>query len=225
MHIPDGFVSGGVNAAAGALSLGVCGLALARAEKTLGDKQVPLLGVTAAFVFAAQMINFPVAGGTSGHFLGALLAAVLLGPLNAFLVLAVVLVIQCLLFADGGITALGTNIFNMGIVGGLGGYCVFRMLLFILPRGRAAFLSAAAVAAWLSVVLASFCCAVELGVSGTSPLAIAVPAMCGVHAITGIGEALITAAVLSTVLAARPDLVGAWQPPNGARLPEALANG
>jgi len=225
MHIPDGFVSGGVNAAAGAVSLAVCGLALARAEKTLGDRQVPLLGVTAAFVFAAQMLNFPVAGGTSGHFLGALLAAVLLGPLNACLVLAVVLAIQCLGFADGGITALGTNIFNMGIAGGMGGYCVFRLLLLVLPRTRAAFLAAAAAAAWLSVVLAALCCALELGASGTSPFALAVPAMCGVHAVTGIGEAVITAVVLSTVLAARPDLVGAWRPPDAARLPEALANG
>lgn len=220
MHIPDGFVSGAVNAAAGAVSLGVCGLALARANRTLGEKQVPLLGVTSAFIFAAQMLNFPIAGGTSGHFLGATLAAILLGPLNACLVMAVVLVIQCLGFADGGLTALGTNLLNMGLVGALAPYGAFRLAVAMLPRTRACFLGAAAGAAWLSVVLASLCCAVELGLSGTVPLALAAPAMGGVHAVIGIGEALITAAVLSTVLAARPDLVGAWPQPQ-----EALAHG
>ena len=211
MHIPDGFVSAGVNLAAGAVSLGVCGLALARAERTLGEKRVPLLGVTAAFIFAAQMLNFPVAGGTSGHYLGALLAAILLGPLNACLVMAVVLFIQCLGFADGGITALGSNLFNMGIVGGLAGYFIFSVLKLAFPGNRTAFLAAAAAGSWFSVVLAALCCAVELGLSGTSPMKVAIPAMVGVHALIGIGEAIITTLVLSTVLAVRPDLVGAWQ--------------
>jgi len=211
MHIPDGFVSGGVNAATGAAALGVCALALARANRTLGEKQVPLLGVTSAFIFAAQMLNFPVACGTSGHFLGALLAAILLGPLNACLVITVVLVIQCLGFADGGVTALGSNIVNMGIAGGLASYYVFRFLQALLPRTRAGLLVAAAVAAWLSVVLAALCCAVELGLSGTVPLNAAIAGMGGVHALVGIGEAIITVTVASAVLSVRPDLIGAWQ--------------
>lgn len=128
MHIPDGFVSGPVNLAGYAVSAAVVGTALARARKSPQENLPPLLGVTSAFVFAAQMLNFPVAMGTSGHFLGAMLAGVLLGPLNACLVMALVLVIQCLLFADGGLTALGTNIFNMGIVGGIGAYGVFWLL-------------------------------------------------------------------------------------------------
>lgn len=225
MHIPDGFVSGSVNAATGAAALGVCALALARAKRTLGEKQVPLLGVTAAFIFAAQMLNFPVAGGTSGHFLGALLAALLLGPLNACLVISVVLVIQCLGFADGGVTALGSNIFNMGIVAGLAGYYVFRLLRAVLPATRHGFLVAAALSAWLSVVLAALCCAVELALSGKAPLNMAIATMAGVHAVVGIGEAIITVAVASTVLAARPDLVGAWRPAQAAELRGAAIHG
>jgi cobalt/nickel transport system permease protein len=212
MHIPDGFISGEINAATFAVALATGGIALWRAQKTLGERQVPVLGVTAAFIFAAQMLNFPIAGGTSGHFLGAVLAALLVGPLNAFLVMSIVLLIQCLMFADGGLTALGTNIVNMGLVGGTGGYLAFRVLHFILPGGRAWFMAAAAAAAWLSVVMAASLCALELVISGKSPLEIALPAMAGAHAVIGIGEAIITTAVMSVLLAARPDLVDAYRP-------------
>jgi cobalt/nickel transport system permease protein len=173
-----------------------------------------LLAVVAAAQAKGQtvltILNFPVAAGTSGHFLGALLAAVLLGPWNACLVLAVVLTLQCLLFYDGGLTALGSNLLNMGLVGGVGAYGVFALLRAVLPKTRACFLAAAALAAWVSVVAGAACCAVELSLSGTVPLKLALPAMAGVHAVIGIGEAFITSAVLSVVLAARPDLVGAW---------------
>lgn len=210
MHIPDGAVSAQVNLTTFVLSGVTCAVAAARAGRTLGDRQTPLLGMTAAFVFAAQMLNFPVAGGTSGHFMGAVLAALLLGPLNACLVMAVVLAVQALVFSDGGVTALGSNLFNMGIVGGLGGWLVFASMRAALPRTRTAFLTAAAVAAWLSVMIAACACAVELALSGTSPLAVVLPAMAGVHALIGIGESFITVTVLSTVLAIRPDLVAAW---------------
>ena len=212
MHIPDGFVSGPINVATYAVSIAACGLAVSRANKTVGERQIPLLGVTAAFIFAAQMLNFPIAGGTSGHFLGALLAAVLLGPLNACLIMALVLAIQCLAFADGGLTALGTNIFNMGIIGGIVCYYLFQGLKSVLPKTRGAFLTAVAIAAWSSVVLASAICALELAVSGTSPLAVALPAMTAVHALIGLGEAIITTVVISIVLAARSDLVTTWRP-------------
>ena len=211
MHIPDGFVSGPLNAAAYVVSAGVCGLAVLRANKTLGERQVPLLGVTAAFVFAAQMLNFPIAGGTSGHFLGALLAAVLLGPLNACLIMALVLTIQCLFFFDGGLTALGTNIFNMGIVGGIGSYYLFRLVRLALPKTRGGFLAATAVTAWMSVALTSAVCAVELSVSGTSPLILVFPTMVGLYSVIGVGEAVITTLVLSVVMASRPDLVESWK--------------
>jgi cobalt/nickel transport system permease protein len=212
MHIPDGLVSAPINVATAVAAAGVGAAAVARARRTLGEKQVPILGVSAAFVFAAQMLNFPVAAGTSGHFLGALLVALLLGPLNGLLVMAVVLVIQALLFADGGLTALGTNIFNMGIVGGLGGFGLFRLLTLLLPRRKGPFIAAAAVAAWFSVVLAASACAVELALSGTSPLAVALPAMAGVHLLIGIGEGIISAVVISLMVGVRPDLVIAWKP-------------
>lgn len=210
MHIPDGFVSGPVNVATYVASAAVCAWAVIRANKNLGERQVPLLGVTAAFIFAAQMFNFPIAGGTSGHFLGALLAAVLLGPLNACLIMALVLLIQCLGFADGGLTALGTNIFNMGIIGGIVCYWLFQALKSVLPKTRGGFLAAVAIAAWFSVVIASAVCALELAVSGTSPLKVALPAMSAVHALIGLGEAIITTVVISIVLASRPDLVASW---------------
>ncbi|MFN7952435.1 MAG: energy-coupling factor ABC transporter permease [bacterium] len=212
MHIPDGLVSGPINAATYVLSGAAVAWSVARSRRTLEERQVPLLGVTSAFVFAAQMLNFPIAGGTSGHFLGATLAAVLLGPANACLILFLVLLVQCLGFGDGGITALGTNVFNMGIVGGVGGYAVFRSLLAVLPKTRSAFLAAVAVASWCAVVAGAAACAVELGLSGKLPLRIALPAMAGVHVLIGIGEALITSAVVSLVLAVRPDLVQAWRP-------------
>lgn len=215
MHIPDGFVNGTINTATLAVSVAVCAVAVARVNRELEEKHVPLLGVTAAFVFAAQMLNFPVAAGTSGHFLGALLCAVILGPLSGFLVMALVLVIQCLLFADGGITAIGTNIFNMGIIGGIGAYYLFLFIKAFLPKTREGFLLASGAAAWASVVIASSFCAFELAFSGSSPLKIALPAMAGVHAIIGVGEAIITTLVLSTVLASRPDLIRAWNGNSG----------
>jgi len=216
MHIPDGFVSNSIAVATYAVSTGAVALALQRAKRNLDERQVPLLGVTAAFIFAAQMLNFPVAGGTSGHFLGALLAAILLGPLNAILIMALVLLIQCLVFADGGLTALGVNVFNMGVLAGGAGYFIFRGLNFLLPKNRAGFLAAAGVAAWLSVELAASACAMELALSGVSPLKLVFPAMALVHALIGIGEAVITAAVLSVVLAARRDLIPAATLPREA---------
>jgi cobalt/nickel transport system permease protein len=165
--------------------------------------------VTAAFVFAAQMLNFPVAGGTSGHFLGAALAAVLLGPWLACVVLAVVLLVQAFLFADGGITALGANVLNMGVIGGLGAGLLLAAARRVLPRTRTAFLAATAVAAWASVVLGAAACAVQLAISGTVGLGTVLPAMVGVHMLIGVGEAVITVAAVSAVLATRPDLARA----------------
>ena len=211
MHIPDGFVSGPVNAATFALSAGAISIALVKARHEMDDRTVPLLGVCAAFVFAAQMLNFPVAGGTSGHFLGAVMTGVLLGPWNSCLILGIVLVIQALGFADGGITALGSNLFNMGIVGGIVGTYIFYALRWILPSSRKGFLAAVALASWASVVLASASCALMLAVSGTSPLRVALPAMVGVHALIGVGEAIITTAVVGAVLSARSDLVRSWK--------------
>lgn len=213
MHIPDGFLDAKTLITTAVVSAGAVGYGIKRANEKLGERQVPLMGVTAAFIFAAQMLNFPVAGGTSGHFLGAVLAAVLLGPWAACLIMAVVLVVQCLGFADGGLTALGANVFNMGVVGGILCYYIFVVLKKALPRTRSSFLSAVAVTSWFSVVLASAVCAIELAVSGTSPLGVALPAMVGVHALIGIGEAIITTVVVAVVLSTRPALVGSYDLP------------
>jgi cobalt/nickel transport system permease protein len=207
MHIPDGFLSTGVNIATGAVAAGAVGYGLYRAREELDEKSVPMLALCAAFVFAAQMLNFPVAGGTSGHFLGGVLVAVLLGPWLGGLVISLVLLVQCLGFADGGLTSLGANVFNMAVVGTIVSGYIFLGIKSILPKSKTAFLGATGVVAWLSVMLASGAAAVELALSGTTPLSVVLPAMLGVHAIIGIGEALITVLVVGTVLAVRPDLV------------------
>jgi cobalt/nickel transport system permease protein len=219
MHIPDGFISGPLNLAAGAAAAGAVGVSAWRVSREVEKRPraVPLLATTGAFVFAAQMLNFPVAAGTSGHFMGGAVIAALLGPWSACLVMALVLVIQCFMFHDGGATALGTNIFNMGIVAGFGAYLLMRGMRMVLPGGRLSFLASAFVAAWVSIVLAASACALELALSGTSPLAIVLPAMAGTHALIGIGEALITVAVLSAVIASRPDILPAWAGFNGEK--------
>lgn len=213
MHIPDGFTNMEINAGAFAIVAGVTAIAAASAKKDLGDKQAPMLGVTAAFIFAAQMLNFPVAAGASGHFMGAMLAAALLGPLNAFLIMEIVLAFQCLLLSDGGLTALGANIFNMALIGGVFSYSIFAALRALAPKNKSGFLFALSASSWLSVVLASAACAAELSLSNTAQFKFAGPAIIGVHAIIGVGEAIITTAVVSIILNARPDLVQAWRIP------------
>jgi cobalt/nickel transport system permease protein len=207
MHIPDGFLDGSVAAATAVPAIAAVGYGVRRAGRTLDDSRVPLLGVTAAFIFAAQMLNFPVAGGTSGHFLGAALAAVLLGPWLACIVMAVVISGQAFVFADGGITALGANVLNMGVIGALGVGLGMVAARKILPQTRVAFLSVTAVGAWLAVMAGALATSIELGLSGTVPLATVLPAMLGVHAIIALGEAVITVAAVSAVLATRPDLI------------------
>ncbi len=204
MHIPDGFLD--TKTWVGAAVTSTAGLAYMtkRVRDELGDENIPLLGVTAAFIFAAQMLNFPVLGGTSGHLLGGFLAVALLGPWAGSLVLAVVLAVQAFVFQDGGLTALGANVLNMALIGTLGAYIVYRAV-FALTRGR--WIPAAIIASWASVVLAALAAAVELAISGAAPLIVVVPAMLAVHAIIGVGEALITVTVLRTVFAARPDLI------------------
>jgi len=212
MHIPDGFMNAGTSLGAGAAAVGGLSLVARKAADSLEDKEVPLTGLVAAFVFAAQMINFPVATGTSGHLIGGVLAAVLVGPWAGALCIAVVLLVQAL-FADGGLTALGLNVLNMGIVTSLVGYGTFVALRKVLPATKPAVSAAAGVAAALSVVISSVAFAAEyaIGGTGTAPVGAVAAAMVGVHAIIGIGEGLITAATVGMVLSVRPDLVyGGW---------------
>src|SRR5688572_26671695 len=199
MHIPDGFLSNGLALACAIPAVAAVGYGLRRAEVDLDDRRVPLLGVTAAFVFAAQMLNFPIAGGTSGHFLGAALAAVLLGPWLACLVLAVVLGVQAFMFADGGITALGANVLNMGVLGGLLAGAVIAAARALAGRSPRVLLGAAAAGAWLAVMAGAAATAVELALAGTVPLATVLPAMLAVHAAIGIGEAVITVSAVAAV--------------------------
>ena len=205
MHIPDGFLSTGTWVSAWVVSAGGMGVCIRQASRTLKDKVIPLMGVMSAFVFAAQMLNFPVAGGTSGHFLGGVLSAILLGPCAGAIVIGVVLMVQCLIFQDGGLTALGANIFNMSFGGTVCGYWLYRFFNAFLGKPRV--LVSVGLASWLSVILASSACSLQLVVSGTSALNVVFPAMLGVHALIGVGEAVITCLVVSFVFKVRPDLV------------------
>jgi cobalt/nickel transport system permease protein len=206
MHIPDGFIDAKTAIATGVLAAGGVGAALWQAKRNLQPRQVPLMGVTAAFVFAAQMLNFPVAGGTSGHLIGGVLAAALVGPAAAVIVMTSVLIVQCLLFQDGGLTALGANVFNMALVATLAGAFGYRQLRKLLP-GRRGMILAAVVVGWFSTLLASISCAGQLAWSNTVPWRLAFPAMAGVHALIGLGEGVITALVLVAVDRTRPELL------------------
>jgi len=208
MHIPDGFLSGPVAALGYALAAAFVAVAVWRTNRSLSEKSVPLMGVTAACIFAAQMMNFPVAGGTSGHLLGGTLAAILVGPWAAIIVMTSVVGVQGLMFQDGGLSALGFNVFNMGVITALVGYGIYHLAT-LLTNGRRSWVLPIGVfvASWLTVMLAAFATSIELAVSGTSPLHVVLPAMMGVHALIGVGEGLITAAAVTFVLTTRPDLV------------------
>lgn len=206
MHIPDGFLDTKTAITTGLFSATGLGVALRHAGRHVQSRQVPLIGLTAAFIFVAQMINFPVAGGTSGHLLGAALAAVLLGPSSAVIVMTCVLIIQALLFADGGLLALGANAFNMAIVAPVCAYGVYRFFRRMLPDVRGQVVSAS-IAAWCSTVAASVFCAGELALSGTAASNLVFPAMAGVHSLIGIGESAITMLVLAAIARTRPELL------------------
>jgi cobalt/nickel transport system permease protein len=208
VHIPDGFINAQTSLAAGAVAAGGVGVSLRRAAQTLQERQAPLAGLVAAYIFAMQMLNFPVAAGTSGHLLGGVLAAVLVGPWAGCICVAVVLVVQSLL-ADGGLTALGLNITNMAVVGVFGGWAVFRLLRRALPATKSSVSVASGIAAGVSVVLAASAFVVEYaaGGAGGAPVGTVLAAMVGVHSLIGIGEGIITALTVGVVLGVRPDLV------------------
>ena len=208
LHAPDGFFSLPVAIAGYLLAALFIGISIWQTNKNLNERLVPMMGVMAAFIFAAQMINFPVAGGTSGHLIGGALAAIILGPWAAILVMTAVVGLQALLFQDGGLVVLGVNLLNMSIVSVLAGYGAYwvsrkvgKSFKFLMAGGF--------VAAWVSVVVSAASTALMLGISGTTPLTFALIVMTGVHMIIGIGEALITVFALSFIRAARPALLEA----------------
>ena len=208
MHIPDGFINAGTSVGAGVVAAGGLGVAIKKTSEYMEDKQVPLAGLTAAFIFAVQMLNFPVAAGTSGHLLGGVLAAILVGPWAGVICISVVLIVQAL-FADGGITALGLNILNMGLVTALGGYALYLGLRRILPRKKISVMVASGIAAGVSVVLSSVAFWGEFAIGGNAEINLRAVfgAMVGVHALIGVGEGLISGATIGLVLSVRPDLV------------------
>jgi cobalt/nickel transport system permease protein len=214
MHVPDGFLDAPTSVAAAAVAAGGVAIALRGARRELDDRTAPMAGLVAAFVFAAQMINFPVGAGTSGHLLGGTLAAGLVGPWTAVLCLTAVLLVQALLMADGGITALGTNITLMGLVGVAVGWLVFLALRALLPSRRGSIPPAAALAAFISVPVAALAFSVLFWVGGTAPVepATVAAAMVGWHTVIGLGEALITGLVVGSVMGVRPDLVYGARP-------------
>jgi len=209
MHIPDGFLSVLLSIVLWVISVVLIGIALRKTGQTIGERQVPLMGVLAAAIFAGQMLNFSVTGGTSGHLLGAAIAAILLGPWPAVLVMTSVVAVQALLFQDGGILALGANLFNMAIIGPFVAYALFTLLMKLFKKQTWGLFIAGFIAAWSSIFIASLACALQLALSGTSPANIAVPAMGAIHALIGIGEGLITIGALAFIFAARKDLLKA----------------
>ncbi len=211
MHIPDGFLDLQTSVAAGAIAAGAVGYASYALRRRVDPEKIPVMGVAGAFVFAAQMINFPVAGGTSGHLLGAALAAILLGPWAAVLVMTAVLVIQCFVFQDGGALALGANVLNMGLMGVLLGYATYASVGKVSRRVRVRYV-ASFLAAWVAVMAGAFLCCWELIISGTAAPQVVLPAMLGVHALIGVGEGVITVAALALVSRSRPDIWPALEP-------------
>lgn len=212
MHIPDGFLSWPVILLTWGITIGFLAIALKKVQRTYQDRLVPLMGVCAAFIFAAQMINFPIPGGTSGHLLGGTLAGILLGPWAGSLVISIVFMVQAIFFQDGGLTTLGANILNMGLMGTFGGYFCHKVIRFTLGRNRWPSMAiATAITAWLSVVFASVLTALELGLSETTPLMIALSALLFWHFLIGIGEALITVLAINYIWRSRPELL--YDPP------------
>jgi cobalt/nickel transport system permease protein len=204
MHIPDGFLTLVVSLLCWVMTISLLAIAIRKTNQALGEKQVPLMGIMAAFIFAAQMLNFPVAGGTSGHLLGGALAAIVLGPWAAMLVMTAVIAVQGLLFQDGGLLVMGANILNMGLLTSIVGYGLYRL---VRQRNVTTRLAVSGVAAWLSVMTGALATALQLWLSGTAKLNLVVPAMLGVHTLIGLGEALITVAALAFIFRTRPDLL------------------
>jgi cobalamin biosynthesis protein CbiM len=214
MHIPDGFIDLPTSAAFGAIAAAGIALSLKGARESLDEKSAPLAGLTATFIFAVQMLNFPVAAGTSGHLIGGALAAILVGPYVATLALSVVLIMQAFLFADGGLSALGLSIFNMSLLGVWVGYGAFVLVRKILPKQKSNVPVAAAIGAFISVPVAAigFVAQYEIGGTATYSVSTVLAGLVGTHLLIGIGEAIITTLAVGAVIASRPDLVYGWKP-------------
>lgn len=209
LHIPDGFINVQISLIFGFLTVLLIALCLKRAKAQLDDRVAPMAGLAAVFIFAMQMINFPVAAGTSGHLIGAAIAAVLIGPWAAALALTIVLAVQALFFADGGLIALGLNVFNLAFVAVFAAWGIFLLLKLVLPRTKTGLLIATAVSGFLSVPISALAFSLQFALGGTEAISAATvtAAMVSVHLFIGIGEAIISVLTVSSVVAVRPDLV------------------
>ncbi len=206
MHIPDGFLDAKSIALSVAVSVPIIGMAVAKTRKVFDDRQIPKMSVMAAFIFAAQMVNFPIIGGTSGHLIGATLAAILLGPWSAVLIMTTVLIIQCLVFLDGGLTTLGANVLLMGIVAPFTGWWVYNLLAGQSANKLRRWGSIFA-ASWCSTLAAAAVCTLLIVMSGYIPLKVILPAMVGWHALIAVGEGLITSVVIVYIYQVKSELV------------------
>jgi cobalt/nickel transport system permease protein len=206
-----------VSAVGWVLALLMIGIALRQTRSQLGERQIPMMGILAAFIFAAQAINFPVAAGTSGHLMGGALAAIVMGPWAGTLIMTAVVVVQSLLFQDGGLLVMGWNILNMGVFTAFTGYAAYKLVRRIFSDHPAALVAGGFVGAWLSVEVGSIATAFELAASGTAPLSLALPAMAGVHALIGLGEAIITGAALRLLQMSRPQALALGETAPGRR--------
>jgi len=225
MHVPDGFLDARTLVATAAVASVGVGFALRCVRRTLPPRRIPLLGLAAAFIFAAQMLNFPVAAGTSGHLIGAALASVLLGPTAAIVAMSAVLLLQSLMFADGGITALGANVLNLAVVAPLVACGVYRAVRAVAGTGRQSTLLAAGFAAWCSTMAAALACGAELAASGLADWGTVLAAMGGVHMVIGLGEAVITMLIVVVVLRSRPELIASTEPGGFAQRRRIVAYG
>jgi cobalt/nickel transport system permease protein len=222
LHIPDGYLSLPVNLVTWAIAIALVSISASQLRRDNPDRVITLMGVMSAFIFACQMVNFPIPNGTSGHLLGAVLAGIVLGPWGATLVMSLVLTVQAVVFQDGGIGVLGANICNMGLIGTLGGYWLYRQIRFAMGRSSwQGMLTGTVIASWFSVVLGAIATALQISWSGTVPLDLALPAMLGWHMQIGVGESLLTLIAVSVVWGWRPDLF--FDPPTYL-LPENLEN-
>jgi len=222
LHIPDGYLSLPVNLVTWAIAIALVIISGVKLRQDNPERVITLMGVMSALIFAAQMVNFPIPNGTSGHLLGGTLAGIILGPWGASLVMSLVVSVQAIIFQDGGIQVLGANICNMGLIGTLGGYWVYRLIRFAIGRnGWTGMLTGTVVASWLSVVLGAIATALQVSWSGTIALDLVLPAMLGWHIQIGVGEALLTLVAVSIVWGWRPDLF--FDPP-AYLLPESSEN-
>jgi cobalt/nickel transport system permease protein len=217
MHIPDGFLTPAVSVVGWVLAILLILVAVRQTRRQLGERQVPLMGILAAFIFAAQAINFPVAAGTSGHLLGGALAAIAMGPWAATLTMTAVIAVQGLLFQDGGLLVMGWNIVNMGILTAFTGYFLYTLVRRLGGDNNPARLAGAFAGAWASVEVGAIATSLELAASGTSPLNYGLPAMAGVHALIGLGEGLITVGAIAFLTATRPEVLRGGETAPGRR--------